>query len=124
METKHGIDQLYVEAERNLYAALLTNALADYYGVGSLPSPDKTPEMRQRLYRKARDWIFSSNQGMGRQTGVTFLAVCEVLGLEPDCVRAALRNHTISLQHLKQSFFTLPESFVGTNSQQCESEAA
>ena len=124
METKCGIDQLYVEAERNLFAGLLINALADYYGIGSLPSPEKTPTMKRRLFRRARNWIFSSNRGMGRQTGVTFLSVCEVLDLDPSCVRAAVVNKTISVQHLKQSFFTLPESFIGVSHKPPVSEAA
>lgn len=121
METNCETDQLYVGPERNLFAGLLINALADYYGIGSLPSPDKTPKMRQRLFRRARNWIFSNNHGMGRQTGITFLAVCEVLELDPGCVRRAVKNNSIGLQHLKQSFFSLPEDEDSTN---CKEDAA
>ncbi|MGH7796300.1 MAG: hypothetical protein ACREQ2_15630 [Candidatus Binatia bacterium] len=72
-----------IEPERALLAALLQDAIHDYRKFKKArdrEGRERFREVEEWINESASDWIFSFNN------------VCELLNLEPDCVRRALHE--------------------------------
>ena len=90
-----------------LWAAVVRKAVHDY--VRYRPGPgqaDRVDVKRSRLFRSARDWLFRDDRDLwavgtpggegppGEEWGVSFPAVCMVMGLQVADVRRMARNTT------------------------------
>ncbi len=87
------------EPERNLMLAVLEDAIRCFLGYR-----EGDPDPRNRLaYADARDWINSP----GRYSIFAFRNLCEIVGLDPDCLRRELNRirrgsspRTVALQRM------------------------
>lgn len=78
-------------AERNLYAAILAQALRDIIETETTLSSAKDRE-------KSFNWIFRNERGKGEK--VTFLDCMEALGFEPTAFRKGLNSLTLEQKRL------------------------
>jgi hypothetical protein len=82
-----SIERMRRTGECQLLAALLADAIRcykrNYFAVS---------RTRRRLFREAEQWLMEPAATDGSGPAFSFLYVCDVLGIEPEAVRAALRR--------------------------------
>lgn len=89
--------QFYAQAsaasgEQRLAAAVLEEALQTLRRYRGMDNPRAV-----RLCRDAEQWIFESHDG-----AYSFSLVCEALKLDPDAVRAAVRQRTVNVSGMRR----------------------
>jgi hypothetical protein len=81
------------EGERKLLFAVLEDAIRTY-----LRHRDKGVEARNNEdFVEAAEWLSSDEEG----GPFAFVNVCEALGIEADCLRAGISNHTGRLEEIR-----------------------
>jgi hypothetical protein len=103
-------EKSFVEGEKRLMAAVLTDAVECYmkYSFGSDPR-------EHHLFSEAEAWLFEG--GMSSTGFFSFLEICDVLRLEPEYVRRGLtdwRSRRAPTQRVSEAFRRAPSTIRST----------